>query len=128
MGMTTAEFYALMARTYRKAGDKTIGRCFEQAAQESDLHQQIIDHCRRQGWYYVHSRMDKPNTNGIGTPDFVIFMDCGRVACIECKRKGSKPTTAQLAAQAQLRHLGHRSEIVYSYEQFVLVIQGLRNT
>ncbi len=113
------DFYARVEKTkfkhsdYFKDGPGSV---------ESDLHDQISNYCRSKGWYYVHSRMDRKSTNGIGTADFLIFMDGGRAVAIEAKRAGRKPTREQLMAQAQLRHLGHTSEIVYSFEQFLTIV------
>jgi hypothetical protein len=90
---------------------------------ESDLHDQITDYCLSRGWYFVHSRMDRRTTNAVGTPDFVIAGPDGVTFWIEAKRKGKKPTTEQLAAGVQLRHFGHRHEIVYTFGEFLTAIE-----
>ena len=76
-------------------------------AAESDLHDKVEEYCRTRGWYYIHSRMDRKTTTRIGAPDFVIALATGRTLWLELKRRGGKPTTPQLAALAQLNHLGH---------------------
>lgn len=85
-------------------------------ALERDLHDQIIDLCRSRGWFYVHSRMDRKSTTGVGTPDFVIALPGGATLWLECKRKGGKTTTEQAAALAQLRRNGHLACVVDSFE------------
>ena len=83
---------------------------------EADLHDEIIALCRRRGWYYVHSRMDRRSTIGVGTPDFAIALPGGKMVWLECKRRGGKATPAQLAAIAQLRRLGHTAFVVDNLE------------
>jgi hypothetical protein len=89
---------------------------------ESELHEQIFAECRRRGWYVVHSRMDMPSTNGVGTPDFIIAMDGGRTLWIEAKAKGRKCTPAQLAAEAWLLKLNHSVDAVWSFEEFLKLL------
>lgn len=88
---------------------------------ERDLHNQIISHCESQGWLYRHDRMDKPTTQ-IGFPDFVIFQPNAITTFIECKRRGSKATTAQLATLAHAKKLGYTAEIVDSFTGFLMVM------
>lgn len=75
---------------------------------EADLHDSILDHCRAKGWPVVHSRMDRPATCGVGTPDFAIAMPGGVTLWIEAKAAKGKQTPAQLAWMAALRRVGHR--------------------
>ncbi len=91
---------------------------------EADLHERIEAYCKGKGWLVVHSRMDRPSTVAVGMTDFVIAADGGRVFWVECKRKGSKPTPAQLGTIAWLQKLGHKSAICWSMEDFVKLVRG----
>lgn len=92
------------------------------------LHEQISDWCRGMGFYFVHSRTDKPTTTALGVTDFIIAVKRGHTIWIEVKRPGSKQTPAQLATQAHLRKLGHCCEVVHSMEEFLgAVIYGTPN-
>lgn len=98
--------------------------CMDAAEKESDLHEAIINECNRRGWCAVHSRMDRATTVQIGTPDFIIFADAGRVFAVECKSKTGKLSTEQLATQAWLKRLGHTLHVVRSFREFIEVIDG----
>jgi len=152
MSFTHQQYADALARLNRNSVRETPPA--ETASREASLHEEIEDLCRQQGWYYIHSRMDKPSTIGVGTLDFTIFahptrwlcrrcerivqspdaMDGGccsvgyapipRVFCFECKAKGGKATEQQLAAIAFLRKLGHVAEVVFNIGQ-VRQIVGL---
>lgn len=66
---------------------------------ERAIHDEIEQFLRLRGWYYVHSRMDKPTTCAVGTPDFIVCMPdrngCGIFVAIECKLPGEKTSTDQ---------------------------------
>ena len=96
--------------------EKEVGR--------GGLHEQIEDYCRSKGWLYVHSRTDKASTNQIGTCDFIIAADNGKTYWIEAKRKGGKPTSTQLGMIAWLKKLGHTACIVWSFEDFLDVVEA----
>jgi len=89
---------------------------------ESKLHDEIIAHCKKMGWYFVHSRMDKRSTNAVGTPDFIIAAKGGMTFWIEAKAKGGKPTPPQRDANYWLNMLGHRAAIVWTFEEFLTAI------
>lgn len=86
---------------------------------ESDVHEQIESYCKQRRWYYVHSRMDKRTTQAKGVTDFIIATDDGVTMWVEVKRKSSKPTPEQIGTKVWLEMLGHRSSIVYSFEEFL---------
>lgn len=91
-------------------------------APESELHNKIMAYCDSKGWLYRRDRMDKRTTGPVGFPDFVIFMDHGKAVFIECKRRGGKPTPAQMATICWARKLGFIAEVVESLEGFLKVI------
>jgi hypothetical protein len=85
---------------------------------EAKLHDDIIAECRTRGWFVVHSRMDRPTTTALGVTDFIIALPAGVTWWVEAKRKGKKPTPAQMGVGVMLKHLAHRHAVVYSIEQF----------
>jgi hypothetical protein len=88
----------------------------EPVLHEADLHDQILEHCRCNGWYVLHSRMDRRSTITVGAPDFCIALPSGKTCWIECKRRGGKPTPAQRGAIMVLHLLGHSAAVVDSFE------------
>lgn len=123
MSVSEAQYRDMLARTLRSQVREPPTASDEP---ESELHDQIIDECRRLGWYCRHCRMDKKTTDAVGTPDFIIAIPGGITLWIECKRKGSKPTMPQLAASAHLRHLGHLHGFCYSFEEFQAFVGRLK--
>ena len=88
---------------------------------EKDLHDAILAHCRAMGWPVVHSRMDVPQTAGVGTPDFVIAMPGPVTLWIEAKSSTGKVQPHQAAWRAALRKVGHRAEVVRSMAEFLKI-------
>jgi ferredoxin-thioredoxin reductase catalytic subunit len=82
---------------------------------ERDLHDAIECYCRERGLLFIHPRMDRASTIQAGTPDFAIFMPGAKAVFLECKAKGGKTTTAQLAKIAHARKLGFTAEVVDSF-------------
>lgn len=95
------------------------------AKRESDLHDEILAYCRARRWPVVHSRMDVPQTAGIGTPDFVVALPAGRTVWVEAKAKGGKLRTEQLAWLTALRAVGHSATVVYSFGEFLEAVASL---
>ena len=91
---------------------------------ESGLHDAILGYCRARGWRVHHSRMDRPATCGVGTPDFAIAMPGGRTVWIECKTAKGKVSTEQAAWIADLRKLGHVAHVVRSFTEFLQVVEA----
>ncbi len=87
---------------------------------EASLHAEIEQDCRSRGFYYVHSRMDRQTTCGVGTPDFVIALPGGKTFWVEAKARREKPKPDQLAAAAHLRKLGHHIAVVRNREEWLL--------
>jgi hypothetical protein len=122
MRLTSTDLQAL---GYNPDGTR-IGKSPNWAAKaaevEADLHAEILDYCRARGWLAVHSRMDVPQTAGIGTPDFVLALPGGRSVWVEAKARRNKPTSEQLAWLAGLRALGHHAHVVWSFEEFLGIV------
>jgi len=89
---------------------------------ESDLHEEIVAFCRSMVWPCHHSRMDRPATCGVGTPDFAIAIPGGVTVWVEAKAKGGKLRPEQAAWLASLRRVGHVAEVVHSMDEFRSVI------
>jgi len=102
----------------QSAKSKTIKSSATPDMPEWKLHQEILDECRRRGWIAIHARMDKPTTTPLGTPDFVVIADGGRVLLIEAKSKTGKFTMPQMALRAVLNKLGHELHIIRSVIEF----------
>lgn len=123
MTISEAQYQEMLARTQRNAG--RLPPQGESIANESDLHNEIIELCRSKGWYYVHSRMDRKTTTALGVPDFVIATENG-VAFLECKAKGGKPTPAQLATIAHLKKLNRIAAIVTNMDEVHWMLRVLQ--
>lgn len=82
---------------------------------EKYLHEQIAEHCREKGYYFIHARMDRRSTIARGCPDFCIAGNNGKVIWLECKRKGGKLTPIQQATIAHLKKLGQLAFVVDNY-------------
>lgn len=114
--------YGSPAPTTGKVHENTRLGPPDEPKNERDLHDEIIALCRSKGWFYVHSRMDRKSTTGVGVPDFCIALPNGKTVWLECKRKGGKPTTAQNAALAQLQRLGHAAYVVEDMYQVTVML------
>ena len=135
MKLSLAEYLAMEARLARNSGkrraqDATAGDLKQKSespqrengksnASESELHAEISAYCRSKGWYVIHSRMDRRQTAGIGTPDYVIVGHGGRVWFIEAKRRGGKATREQAAVGVMLTYLGVKYSLVHDMAQFL---------
>jgi len=93
---------------------------------ESDLHDQIIGECRRRGWPFVHSRMDKATGQAAGIPDFVIATNLPiielRTLWVECKSVKGKQSPAQRGFQMMLEMNAHSYHLICSFSEFLKLI------
>jgi VRR-NUC domain len=90
---------------------------------EKLLHEQILAFCDGKGWLTLHCRTDRATTVRVGSPDFLVLADGGRIFAVECKRPGLKLRPEQAAWLAQARKLGHRAGVVTSMEQFLELVR-----
>lgn len=91
---------------------------------ESQLHNDIKQHCKNKGWRYVNARMDKRSSIGEGICDFIIAADNGRVFWIECKSKTGKISLGQSTFIVWLLKLGHTVHVVTNMDQFLEIVSG----
>ena len=88
-------------------------------ASEASLHDQIAAELKRRQWYFVHSRTDRATTQAKGVPDFIIARPDGVTLWLEIKLPKGKLTPEQAGTIHWLRRLGHRAEVIYSFEEFL---------
>src|SRR5208282_3971144 len=112
----------LAAREARNKPEPSKASSAVKDGSERAIHDQIEATLKFKRWYYVHSRMDKPATNQVGTCDFIIAAPGGRTFWIEVKRKGGKLTPDQSITRHILMALGHKYAVVYSYQNFLEAI------
>jgi len=119
MGFTSLQYQEMLARTERNM--RRTPRLEDQEApeRESAIHKFILSECRRRGWICFHGSMAHRTHRTVGEPDFVILASEGRLFLIECKRKGGKQSTAQLALTAMAHHLGHIMHVVTTPREFL---------
>lgn len=122
---TEAQYRAYLAKQHQFTEQRE--HISEHSVAERDIHAQIEDECRRRGWYFVHARVDKPTTIGIGTPDFIIAREDGKTLWIEVKTSTGKMTPEQAATAAWLKKLGHKWAIVRSFDEFIAMTDGEKN-
>ena len=126
MGISTQDFERMRARmlTGTKSLRPNDSRTSKAVERENDLHDQIFEYCKLKDYLVIHSRTDRATTNEVGTPDFVIMRPYGVTILLECKAKGNKATTAQLAKLAHAKKLGFVAEIVDNFDDAIRFIEG----
>ena len=63
-----------------------------------------------------------------GMPDRIVLLQGGRVAFVEVKAKGKKPTALQLQRHGMLRRLGFRVFVLDDAEQIGGLIREIQST
>ncbi len=119
MTFTSLDYQNLLARTAKNNPKAdTLG---EPVEHEMKLHDDIMSYCmsRSPRWMFIRARPDKRSTIAVGSPDFVIFLPCGKVLCVECKSKTGKWSGEQLAWREEMRMLGHELHECRSFDQFL---------
>lgn len=120
---TQAEVDAYRARRAMESG-AFVGSATEApggcpGGEEKALQDRIEKECRDQGWACVRSRMDKRTTLAPGTPDFIIALPRGITLWVECKTAKGRMTEDQVAWAIKLDRLGHKWEVVRSFNEFL---------
>lgn len=123
MPISAFQYQEMLARTgVVKRVNEEIAKS---AVREKDLHEQIIQECKTRGWFYVHSRMDKPTTTACGVTDFIIATRHGRTLWIEVKRPGSKLTPSQRDVIHWLTCSRQPVFVVYSFQEFLSACESV---
>lgn len=126
MRMTQADAERHNARVAKKSPytpDEALAEV-QSRSSERALHDEIEAECKRRGWYYVHSRMDRATTTAKGVPDFIIAARNGRTFWIEAKGRLTKLTAEQAGAIQWLSNFGHRTAVVRSIGEFISIIDA----
>ncbi len=112
-------FLALNAGLFNDQPDRSIAaqRAPETFERERDLHEAILKECRARGFITIHSRMDRPSTTAIGSPDFVVVTPLA-VLFIEAKSRTGKLTKEQQNMRAWFEKLGQTCHIIRTMEEF----------
>ena len=113
--MTQAELNAYNARRTAIRDSGAVGDCTD----ESELHQQIFDECRRRGWIALHGAMSERTSRTLGEPDFCVVADGGRVFFIEAKSATGKLRPEQAQMIAWLQKLKAQVAVVRSIQEFI---------
>lgn len=85
---------------------------------EVELHNQILDYCRRRGWIALHGSTACATARTIGEFDFVVLADRGRVFLVEVKTAKGKLTPEQAGMHHWAARLGHQPKVVRSLREF----------
>jgi hypothetical protein len=91
---------------------------------ELELQWKIVDDLRKRRWLVFNDRTDKPTTGTLGRPDLICFGPEGRVMICEVKRKGGKLSHEQVVVQHVLAALGHKHHVIYSFGQYLNIMNG----
>lgn len=95
----------------------------EGVERESELHRDIIAHCRSKRWLVISSRMDAKTTTQKGVADFVIGFG-SKVVFIEAKTKTGKQRPEQLGFQMLCEMNGLEYFVVRSMDEFLKAVQA----
>ena len=96
------------------------------AEREKDLHADIIAELKALRIYFVHSRMDKAHTNGIGTTDFILALQnqdgTPRTVWLEVKTAKGKLSREQSGVEMLLKIANHEHHVVRSLKEFLDIL------
>lgn len=128
MNLSTADYLAIQARmdeSKRKkiAPTDTAKSLLDSCTKESDLHNAIIQHCKRGQWICFHGSMAHRAMRTPGEPDFVCLLPNGRTVFIEAKTKTGKLSPEQLGMKLWAERLGHQIHTVRSLKEFLEVVK-----
>lgn len=89
---------------------------------EKDLHNDIIQECRKRGWIALHGRMDASSGRTLGEFDFVIIAEHPKIYFVECKTMKGKLSPDQLAMHAWAAKLGWSPHVIRSMDAFLSLL------
>lgn len=110
MPWSEAEYLAYLRKGYPNANA---------VEREADLHNDILDECRKRGWIALHGSMAHLTHRNEGEPDFIVLAESPDVYLIEAKSKTGKLSPAQQAFAAHANKLGWTVQVVRSMEAFL---------
>jgi Nuclease-related domain len=114
---TQAEYESFLSRQAKH--EKTEGPAAgEMVETEGDLHDQILEECRRRGWVAFHGSMAHKSHRTLGEPDFIVLCPRGQLLLIEAKSRTGKRSMPQLALAVLAETLGHKIYVVRSMTDF----------
>jgi hypothetical protein len=124
MRLTPEQYTALLARR-APAEASAPSKSSVREAEIQDAIETLLKSFGRD-CYYVRSRMDKPTTCKVGTPDFIGWLR-GMPFQLEVKRPGAKETREQAGELMRGRFAGSTSAIVHSVAEAEIFFRGLSN-
>lgn len=116
MGIRVADYLMMLQRVSKHPVHPCIGQPVED---ESELHQAILDECKRRGWIALHGSMAHRTRRQIGEFDFTVICDGGKVLLVEAKSKSGKLRPEQAALHAWAQKLGHKVWVVRNMAEFL---------
>ncbi len=119
MRMTQAQYLDYITRQRRASS----GTNSESPDLEKELHQQIINECRRRVWPCFHGSMAHRTYRTPGEPDFIIAASGGRTFYVEAKTRMGKLTPDQRAINHWLCEHGHHYAVVRNFREFLELIR-----
>lgn len=128
MGFSEHDFQKFVSRGL--VASKAASDAVTKEVGHGGLHDAIERWCNDQ-WpkvKYVHSRTDQSSSTANGVPDFILFLNGGRVLCVECKTRTGKLTPEQAAWSFEMTRLGHTVHIVRSMREFLELVDGRKGT
>jgi hypothetical protein len=75
------------------------------------------------GYFVIHGNPATRTHRTPGEPDLCILMREGRVVWVELKVRGGAVSEVQANLHARMKNLGHRVEVVWSFEEFKEVVR-----
>lgn len=99
--------------------------CLDATTDERLLHDEILTHCKQQGWLAFHGSMAHRTFRTAGEPDFVILLPDGKLMMVECKAKNGKLSPEQLGVAMWAEKLGHKVHLVRSFQEFLIQVATL---
>ena len=84
-----------------------------QRGEERKIHDTVIQWLRLRKIPFIHARMDKPSTIGVGWPDVTVIYR-GRALCLELKAPGGRLSEEQTDTLQTLEANGTPCKVAYS--------------
>lgn len=123
--MTQGEYQQFLSRTAKHEGDAEPDGAHGGVDDESELHADIREYCKRRGWIALTGSMAHRAMRTIGEFDFTVIADQGRVFFVEAKTAKGKLTPEQDGLHMIAKILGHekRVSVVRSMDDFRKIVE-----